>query len=308
MIDRPVPPNVRLIDVALRANCSAATVSRVLNAPEIVNPEVRARVEQAVQALGYLRDGAARALRSRRSHAIGLVLPTFRQPIYTAFVETLQETLARRSYSLIVMNARFSLDQEAAEARLLAGRGVDGLVLVGRTHRPELQALVAARRMPFVNAFTFRTGWPAPMIGHDNVAAMDAVVAHLYDLGHRSFAILTGCPDDNDRFADRIEGARAALAARGIRCPDDRIIVADFTIAGARAGTVRALALPERATALICTSDILAYGVLLECIADPWAALVLAALIYIGMLPFSVSSFHRLRDEAEHRRAELEVG
>ena len=267
MIQRLEPPRARLIDVALKANCSAATVSRVLNAPESVNAEARARVEQAVLELGYMRDGAARALRSRRSHSIGLVLPTFKQPIYTAFVETLQEVLARRGYSLIVMNSRFSLDQEAAEARLLAERGVDGLVLIGRTHRPELHALLDARRVPFVNAFTFKADWPDPTIGHDNVAAMEQVITHLHDLGHRSFAILAGTAEENDRYTDRVLGARTALAKRGIGFPEERIIIVDFTIAGGRKGLLRALALRERPTALICASDILAYGVLLECMA-----------------------------------------
>ena len=267
MTDR-LSPKVRLIDVALRANCSAATVSRVLNAPDTVNVEARARVEEAVHALGYMRDGAARALRSRRSHAIGLVLPTIRQPVYTAFIETLQEVLARRGYSLIVMNARFSLDQEAAEARLLAERGIDGLVLIGRTHRAELHALLDAQRLPFVNTFTFKADWPDPIIGYDNAAAMEQVVVHLHDLGHRSFAILAGMVRENDRLSDRVDGVRTALAARGIDCPDDRIVGEDFTLAGGRVGLIRAMALRERPTALICTSDILAYGALLECTAQ----------------------------------------
>ena len=267
MISRHDPPRVRLVDVALRAQCSAATVSRVLNAPESVNLEARLRVEAAVQALGYMRDGAARALRSRRSYTVGLILPTIKQPIYAAFVEALQDAVARQGYSLLVMNARFSLDQEAEEARLLAERGIDGLVLIGRTHRRELHALLEARRLPFVNTFTFKADWPDPTIGHDNVAAMEKVVAHLHDLGHRSFAILASPAHDNDRLTDRLGGAEMALASRGIDVPDDHVILADFTIAGARAGTAKALALPQRPTAIICTSDILALGVLFECAA-----------------------------------------
>ena len=268
LMERVRRPKVRLVDVASRANCSAATVSRVLNAPQTVNAEARVRVEQAICALGYLRDGAARALRSRCCHTIGLVLPTIKQPIYTNFIETLQEVLARRGFSLIVVNARFSLDQEAAEARLLAERGVDGLVLIGRTHRRELYELAAAQRLPFVNALTYREDCADPMIGHDDAAAMEQVVAHLFALGHRSFAILAGNIPENDSFTDRVNGARAALAARGVDCSAERIIYEEFALAGGRAGLARALALRDRPTALICASDILAFGALLECAAQ----------------------------------------
>ena len=130
---------VRLSDLAKRARCSSATVSRVLNTPETVNPEARLRVEAAVRELGYTRDPAARALRSRRTRTIGVIVPTLRQPTYATFIGSLQDALSERGRSLIVTTHEFSLDREAAQAQILAERGIDGLVLVGHTHRPELR-------------------------------------------------------------------------------------------------------------------------------------------------------------------------
>ena len=268
MSDAAKRPPVRLSDVARAAGCSAATVSRVLNAPETVNRDARLRVEAAVRELGYTRNGAARALRSRRSQTIGVILPTLKQPIYADFIGTLQDRLARQNYALIVTTSDYSLDRELFQARLLVERGIDGLVLIGHTHRPELMDLLRAQELPFLTTYTFETGAGHPMVGFDNAAAMARVVDHLFALGHRRFAMLAGSRTNNDRVEQRIAGAVAALAERGLVLPPERIVEEAFTIEGGRRGVARLLdgARPgERPTALLCTSDVLAYGVLVEC-------------------------------------------
>lgn len=255
---------VRLSDVARAAGCSAATVSRVLNAPASVNRGARLRVEAAVSELGYTRNGAARALRSRRSQMVGVILPTLKQPVYAGFIGTLQDELARQNYALVVTTSDYSPERELFQARLLVERGIDGLVLVGHTHRPELYALLQAQDLPFLTTYTVMPGLDHAMVGFDNVAAMARVVAHLHGLGHRDFAMLAGSRINNDRVEQRIAGAIAALARRGIDLPAERVIEEDFTIEGGRRGLARLLD-AGHPTALLCTSDVLAYGALVEC-------------------------------------------
>ena len=76
------------------ANCSTASVSRVLNDPERVTPDIRARVNEAMRELGYMPNSAARALRSLRSRIMGIVIPTLNHAIYARLVEALQRRLA----------------------------------------------------------------------------------------------------------------------------------------------------------------------------------------------------------------------
>ncbi len=239
-------------------------MSRVLNAPESVNRDARLRVEVAVRELGYTRNGAARALRSRRSQMVGVIVPTLRQPIYADFIGTLQDGLARQDHALVVTTSERSLDRELFQARLLVERGIDGLVLVGHTHRPELFDLLAMQDLPFLTTYTFKPGSQHPMVGFDNFAAMGRVVDHLHGLGHRDFAVLAGTRADNDRVEQRIAGAVAALEARGIDLPAERVVEEDFTIEGGRRGLARLL-VAGPPTALLCTSDVLAYGALIEC-------------------------------------------
>lgn len=256
---------VRLSDVAERARCSSATASRVLNTPETVNLDARLRVEAAVRELGYTRDPAARALRSRRTRTIGVIVPTLRQPTYATFIGSLQDALSERGRSLIVTTHEFSLDREAAQARLLAERGIDGLVLVGHTHRPELQRLLVVRDLPYVTTYTYETDLDHPAIGFDNAGAMGKMVRHLLDLGHRDFGLLCGRRRENDCVEARVSGALSTLAAHGIRIEPERVLEAEFTVGAGRAGFRDLLARPGKTTAVVCTSDILAQGALVEC-------------------------------------------
>ena len=257
-------PTVRLSDVAKRAQCSAATVSRVLNAPQTVNAEARLRVEAAVRDLGYMRNGAARALRSRRSRIVGLILPTLKQPIYAGFVETLQETLAQQGYSMLVTSSDYSLDQELFQARLLAERGIDGLVLIGHARRPELYAMLQSQDVPYVTTYTLMPRSRHPVVGFDNRDAIGKVAHFLVGLGHRDFAMVVADYRENDRIDERIGGVTSALAAHGVALSPERIVRVSFTTEGGRTALGRLIASGSLPTAVICGCDILAYGVLIE--------------------------------------------
>src|SRR5438046_1888304 len=108
------PEPIRVLDVAKRAACSTASVSRVLNAPDSVRPEIRNRVLAAMRDLGYVRNNAARALRSQRSHIMGIVIPTLNHAIYAYLVEALQQKLAGGGYSLLVATSEYDLQLEEA--------------------------------------------------------------------------------------------------------------------------------------------------------------------------------------------------
>ena len=256
---------MRLSDVAKRVQCSAATVSRVLNAPETVNAEARLRVEAAVRDLGYTRNAAARALRSRRSQIIGVILPTLKYSLYADFVEGAQAALARRDHSLLIASSDYSPKRELDQARLLAERGIDGLVLIGDEHLPGLAVLLGGQDLPYVSTYSSRGGVTHPVIGFDNAAAMAKVVDHLYGLGHRDIAVVASARAMNDRVEDRIAGATARLRDLGIALPAARIVEVDLSVAGGREAISRLVDAGPIPTAIVCTSDVLAFGAQIEC-------------------------------------------
>lgn len=257
--------SVRLSDVAQRVGCSVATVSRALNNPAMVSEDVRERVRQVVAELGYLRNSAAGALRSRRTRTLGAVIPTLDHAIYARLVEALQNSAGEAGYSLLVTTSNFEIEREARQSRLLVERGAEGLVLVGHTHAPELCDLLASRRVPFVNTYTYRPGTDQPSVGFDNKAASAQVARFLAALGHRDFALIVGFRRDNDRVKDRIDGAREALAATGIALPESAVMEEPYTIEGGREGMRRLLQSGSMPSAVICGSDVLAFGAISEC-------------------------------------------
>jgi LacI family transcriptional regulator len=261
-----VPAMATLGDVARRAGVSAASVSRVLNHPAKVSPAVRERVTRAMGELGYVRDGAARALASRHSLTIGNVVPTLGIGIFAAGVAALQRRLEEFGYQLLVAANDYDEAKEARQVRALIERGVDGIALVGQRHMSEVYQLLRSRELPYVNTYQFDGQNPHPCVGFDNRIGTFNLTRYLIDLGHRDFGIVTAPPSLNDRIAARLTGILDCLDYRGI-APSGRHVreVAAQTIVEGRTATRALLTAHPDLTAIYCTTDTLAIGALREC-------------------------------------------
>jgi len=260
----------RLLDVARAAGVSLATASRALGSPELVLPGTQSRVREAAQMLGYVPHGAARALASRRSRTVGAVLPTIDNPIFASATQSLARELARSSYTLLLASDEYDPAMEAAATRALIERGVDGLVLVGVDHPPELYHAIAQASVPYELLWTLDRGQFHHCIGFDNREASGVCARHLLELGHRSFAVLSGEIQHNDRARERVAGVRDALAARKIKLGDERVIETSFSLHGGREGLRELWERHGRGsfTALVCGNDLIALGALIECAAQ----------------------------------------
>lgn len=254
---------VRLLDVAKRAACSTATVSRALNTPDIVAPEVRRQIAAAMRELGYVPDNAARALRSRRTRLMGIVIPTLDHAIYARLVESMEARLADHGYSLMVASHNYDLAREVAQARVLIGRGMDGLAFVGALHDPGLKELIERAGIPFVNTYV-ATG-EDPAVGFDNCLATEAITEYLLTLGHRVFGVVSAIVAGNDRAADRVAGVRLALRRHGLDLPPDAVFERPYSIPSGREGLRHLVARRPRPTAIVCGNDVMAMGALAEC-------------------------------------------
>jgi LacI family transcriptional regulator len=258
------PRHVGVLEVAALAGCSTASVSRVLNQPEAVGDEVTSRVYAAMRKLGYMPNSAARTLRSRRSHIMGIVIPTLDYAIYARLVEGLQQQLAERGYSLLVATSEYDLVHEAEHARLLMERGVDGLVLIGDTHRPELYHLLETTRLPYVNTYVYRENGTHPSIGFDNRRVTSEITDFLWGLGHRAFGVISASTSDNDRASERVAGVKDALERHGSSLLREAVYEHPYSIASGREGFRYLRTLGSPPTAIICGNDVLAMGALIE--------------------------------------------
>jgi LacI family transcriptional regulator len=256
---------VKLADVARLAKVSPATVSRALTRPDKVKAATAARIRQAVQALGYVAHGAARALASRRTRTIGAVIPTLDNAIFANTVQALQKTLDEAGYTLLLASHEFDAEVEARVTRALIERGVDGLVLLGTSHHPSVFRMIDTHQVPYVLTWALDPSARHPCIGFDNRAAAIRVTRHLLDLGHREFAMIAGIAAGNERARERVEGVREVLAERGLGLGPGRLVEKPYALAGGRDGMRELLQPAPRPTAVICGNDVLAIGALAEC-------------------------------------------
>lgn len=254
-----------LADVARAAGVSTATVSRALSLPHKVRPPTFARIERAVHALGYVAHGAARALALRRTFTVGAVIPTLANAIFADTTQAVQTTLDSAGYTLLLACHEFDPAVEARVTRSLLARGIDGLVLLGTTHDPSVYRMIEARQVPYVLTWALDADGTHPCIGFDNRAAAIRVADYLLDLGHREFAMISGITANNERARERLQGVRMAIAARGARLPDARVVEKPFTHAAGREGLCEVLAGTAAPTAVICGNDVLAIGAMAEC-------------------------------------------
>jgi len=250
--------------VAARAGVSIATVSRALNGSQSVREETRQAVLKAVAELNFVFNSAARALSTRRFQAIGMIVPSLGNDVFVRAVSSFQRVFRQAGYQVVLASAEYDIDTEAQEASFLMRRGIDGLMLVGGIHHPDIFEAADRHGVPIVQSFVL--GSDRHSVGFDNKAATMHATRYLIGLGHRRIAVVTGTRHNNDRAGPRAEGVRAALLDIGVDLsPAHDIIVSSGVVAG-RDAMRQFMSLPEavRPTAVICGTDEIALGIISE--------------------------------------------
>lgn len=253
-----------LEDVAQRAQVSRQTVSNVLNAPDRVAAPTASRVLAAIDELGYRPHAGARALRTRRSHVLGLRLQRVGDGINGAvldrFLHALTEHAQARDYRVLLFTADDDLDEVRQYQDLLDTADLDAFVLTGTHHGDDRTRWLAEHDVPFV---TFGRPWsdnvtsPHPWVDVDGAHGTRLATQHLLDAGHRRIGLL-GWPEGSDVGADRRRGWVEAMTAAGLGLTEASMD--DDVAAASRAAAT--LVHQEQVTAIVAVSDSLALGAL----------------------------------------------
>lgn len=248
-------------DIARLAGVSTATVSRTLSNPDRVSAETRAQVMAVVQQHDYRVNSFARSLRVRRADAVLALVPNLGNPFFSEIIAGIQDTLATAGIDLLVSD---SLSQRArcqSPVTHLQAARADGLICLDGSLPAEILADLSARDVR--DRVVFACEWPEghsfPAVRSDNRAGMAMAVQHLTQLGHRDFALLTG-PEGNILTRERRLGTEAALADAGLLLRPACIDGGTFDIEGGFRAAERLMQLVPRPTAILCSSDQLAFG------------------------------------------------
>ncbi|MBV8394091.1 MAG: LacI family DNA-binding transcriptional regulator [Alphaproteobacteria bacterium] len=259
---RPTANTITVREVAAAARVSMATVSRALNGNPGVAAELSARVLAAASKLGYTPHAAARALASQRSRTIGAVVPTLENGNFAVGIAALQRRLTAAGYTLLLGSSDYDRQEELRQVQALAAHGVAAMMLVGAHHAPGLYAFLEARNIPYVNTWVLDRA--RPCVGFDNREIGAALATHLIELGHTAVGVIAQVGERSDRAAQRVRGIRAALHERGLGPPQERFIERPHKIVEGQLALRALMAQARRPTAVICGTDVLAAGALIE--------------------------------------------
>lgn len=251
--------DVTLRDVARASGCSVATVSRVLAGTRPVGAETARRVREAAEALGYRPNHAARALRSRSTGTVGLVLPQITNPFYPTLVRELTHALHAEGRAVLLADCD---DDPAAEAEYIAdllGRRVDALLVIPAHEERSREAVTAAAdRVPLVLMDRGCGPAVADSVAVDNAAGMALVLDHLAATGRRRVCFL-GAAGTASAAAERRAAYAAGAGALDPGAPE-RVALGDFSVEWGRAAVDEVW--PTRPDALVCANDLIAIGAL----------------------------------------------
>jgi LacI family repressor for deo operon, udp, cdd, tsx, nupC, and nupG len=252
-----------IYEVAKRAGVSTATVSRVLSRPEVVAPATRRKVLQAVERLGFEPNFAAKNLRTLQSRKLLVTVPDLSNPFFSLILQGIEDAAQREGYAVLVGDTEHDEKREERYALMLKRKEADGLIFLGHRLPKEAARLLKAmapKPAPIVNGCEFSPRLGVPSVHIDNAKAAAEAMDHLYRLGHRRIAVVTG-PLESPLSRDRLRGASTrAKTERADR--DLTVMQGDFSIASGAAAAEKLLLRSDAPTAIFCFNDEMAIGVI----------------------------------------------
>jgi len=249
-----------LDDVAKKAGVSTATVSRCINTPERVVEATRKRVNRAIDSLGYTPNFGARVMAAKRTFTIGAIIPTMENAIFARGLQAFQEELHNSGYTLLVSSSAYDPKIEEEQIKALISRGADGLLLIGYDRAPAIYRYLERQAAPALIAWAYAPNNPLPAIGFDNRAAMIRLFDKVWEMGHRRIAVISANVLGNDRAAERLEGIRDALLARGLPPETIRVIETPYGFDTGETAMRELMSTDVTPTLVMCGNDVLAAG------------------------------------------------
>ena len=251
-------------DVAKQAGVSVATVSHVINNTHYVSPELKQRVNDAIEALSYRPNKLARALNRRDVPLLALIVPDISNPYWSSFARSVQDVTDQHDYSVIVCSSDGLYDREIRFLRSLSG-WISGLILHPYHVTSDDVNQLIGNSIPVVILGDFTSPESQPVnwdrVASNNYESAQLAVEHLIGLGHRNIAFIQG-PEGTPTSLRRLDGFRRALEKTGLQVNDDWLMPGEYT---RQSGYLAMKVLLNRSippTSVFCANDLTALGAL----------------------------------------------
>ena len=255
--------HVTIREVAREAQASVSTVSAFINDTDYVSAQMRERIQKAIRHLRYRPNHLAQSLRLHRTHTIAIVVPDLLNSFYTEVVRGAKDYAGPANYTVLVGDSREHWEEEKNYLDEFHRRRVDGIIRIPAVDDSGGQADQVMGEVPDVYAdrFPHTDDHNDGCVGVDNVLAAMNATEYLLSLRHRRLAIITG-PLESKNSADRLEGFRQALRHARVPVAGNLIRIGDNGLMSGHREAMELLMCTRRPTAIFCTNNMMALGVL----------------------------------------------
>lgn len=289
---RPAPT---MADVARRAGVSAMTVSRALKGAGTVSDLTRRRILRAVDDLGYVLDRTAGTLSSRRSGFVAVLIPSLNNSNFSDTAGGIGRRLEGSGLEMLLGATGYDRGREEDLIAALLRRRPEGMVVTGGSHTERARLLLGAAGIPVVEMWDLPPEPIGHVVGFSNAAAAAALVHHLHARGYRAIGYIGGSTDRDTRGSDRRRGYERAVRDLGL--PQGLTVACGSPPIAMDQGSEAVVRLLERSPetdAVVCVSDLSAFGALSECQRRGWSVPGRLAIAGFGDFELSRSCHPRL--------------
>ena len=255
-----------MADIARKTGVSPMTLSRAFKSGSMINKDTRDAILKAAEDLGYVFDSTASNLRSQKTDFIAVTIPSINNANFADTVGGLSETLSAHGFQILLGYTNYDTEEEERLIEQLLRRKPQAIVVTGGKHTPRARKLLENANVPVIETWDV----PAEPIGHfvgfSNANAVRAMVDHFVAVGYTRIAFIGGDASRDTRGSDRRLGFIAALRDHGLDA--SRLIHGGVPPISMREGAnamARLLAEYPDTEAVICVSDLSAFGALTEC-------------------------------------------
>ncbi|MGC8652954.1 MAG: LacI family DNA-binding transcriptional regulator [Candidatus Kryptoniota bacterium] len=248
-------------EVAKKAKVSIATVSRVLNGSNLVKEDTRRRVMAIVEELNYMPHAIGRALVTRKTNLLGVILPDVHSEFFSELIRGIDMAARKHGYHIIVSSTHSDRYELESMLGVMQGGHVDGMIIMSPHVETGgvIKQLFPQSPVVFVNSYVGSSRFDSVAINNRNGAYQ--MVNHLIKHGHRAIAIVKG-DEHNYDAQERLSGYLDALSENKIARKEEFEIPGDFTEESGYEAMLKILKLKSKPTAIFCSNDSMALGAL----------------------------------------------
>lgn len=251
-----------IYDVAKKAGVSHMTVSRVFNNPELVNKKTRDKVINITKKLDYRPSLIARSMRTKKTNYLGIIIPSIINPIFPEIIRAIDDCAIKHNYNIILFNTDSNYEKERSALKMLASRGIDGIIISGIAGGKKDTVFVNNIKkigIPIILIDRYIPSSDTSYVVTNNFKAAYEATNYLIKLGHRKIGVISP-PVKIKIFNDRLDGYKSALKNNNIELIKYNINECDESISGGYGAVKELLSKNYKTTAILSMCDFIAFG------------------------------------------------